>query len=42
MIILSRKTVKTGEAKEMTIRSPIGISGMADRTEKLAVEIVNP
>ena len=40
--ILSRKTLKTGEAKQMTIRSPIGMNGMAARHEKLIVETVNP
>ena len=39
---LSRKTLKTGEVKQITMRSPIGISGMAARQAKLAVEIVNP
>jgi hypothetical protein len=39
---LSRKTLKTGDVKQMTMRSPIGISGIAARQAKLAVEIVNP
>ena len=42
MSILSRKTVNTGEANQMTIRSPIGMSGMAARQQKLIVETVNP
>lgn len=42
MTILSRKTVNTGEAKQMTIRSPIGMSGMAARQQKLIVDTVNP
>ena len=41
-ISLSRKTLKTGEVKQMTIRSPIGIRGIAARQEKLAVEIEHP
>ena len=40
--ILSRKTLKTGEVKQITMRSPIGMRGMAARLAKLAVEIVNP
>ena len=40
--ILSRKTLKTGEAKHMTIRSPIGMSGIAARQEKLFVDTVTP
>ena len=39
---LSRKTLKTGDVKQITMRSPIGIRGMDDRTAKLAVEAVNP
>ena len=39
---LSRKTLNTGEVKQMTIRSPIGMNGMAARQAKLAVEAVNP
>jgi len=35
---LSRKTLKTGEVKQMTIRSPIGRRGIAARQAKLAVE----
>ena len=40
--ILSRKTLKTGEVKQMTMISPIGMRGMAARQAKLAVEMVNP
>ena len=40
--ILSRKTLNTGAVKQMTIRSPIGMNGMAARQAKLAVEAVNP
>ena len=39
---LSRKTLKTGEVKQITMRSPIGMSGMAAMHAKLAVEIVKP
>ena len=40
--ILSRKTLKTGEAKQMTIRSLIGMSGIAARQQKLIVETLTP
>ena len=40
--ILSRRTLNTGAVKQMTIRSPIGMNGMAERQAKLAVEAVNP
>ena len=40
--ILSRKTLKTGEVKLMTMRSPIGMRGMAARQAKLMVDTVNP
>ena len=40
--ILSRKTLKTGEVKLMTMRSPIGMRGMAARQAKLMVETANP
>ena len=41
-IILSMKTLNTGEVKQTTMRSPIGIKGTAVRNAKLAVEIQNP
>ena len=40
--ILSRKTLKTGEVKLITMRSPIGMRGMAARQAKLMVETANP
>ncbi len=40
--ILSKKTLKTGDVKEMTMRSPIGIRGIAARQAKLMVETVKP
>ena len=40
--ILSKKTLKTGEVKLITMRSPIGMRGMAARQEKLMVETVKP
>ena len=41
-IILSRKTLKTGEMKMMTMRSPIGMRGMAAILAKLMVETAKP
>ena len=40
LMILSKKTLKTGEVKLMTMRSPIGMRGIAARYAKLAVEMV--
>ena len=40
--ILSRKTLKTGEMKMMTMRSPIGMRGMAAILAKLMVETAKP
>ena len=39
---LSMKTLKTGDVKLMTMRSPIGIRGMAVRTARLEVDRENP
>ena len=41
-MILSRKTLKTGEVKLMTMRSPIGIIRIAATQPKLIVDIVKP
>ena len=41
-IILSMKTLNTGEVKLTTMRSPIGIKGTAVRKAKLIVETKNP
>ena len=40
--ILSRKTLKTGEVKQITMISPIGMNSIAARQAKLPVEVVNP
>ena len=40
--ILSRKTLKTGEEKQTTMMSPIGMNSIAARQAKVAVEVVNP
>lgn len=42
LMILSKKTVQTGEVKLMTLRSPISMRGIAARQAKLAVEMVKP
>merc|ERR1712013_906314 len=42
LTVLSRKTLNTGEVKQMTMRSPIGMYGIAAIQAKLAVEIVKP
>ena len=41
-IILSRKRLNTGEVKQRTMRSPIGIRGIAAIHAKLIVAIENP
>ena len=41
-MILSRKTLKTGEVKLMTMRSPIGMNCIAARQAKLMVETETP
>ena len=38
----SRKTEKTGEVKERTIRSPMGMRGMAARQARLTEDIRKP
>ena len=40
--ILSKKTLKTGAVKQITMTSPIGMRGIAVKTAKLAVAVVNP
>ena len=40
--ILSKKTLNTGEVKLITMRSPIGMRGIAARQAKLMEETVNP
>ena len=40
LMILSKKTMKTGEVKLTMMRSPIDMRGIAAKHAKLAVEIV--
>ena len=40
--ILSKKTLNTGEVKLITMRSPIGMRGIAARQAKLMEETVKP
>ena len=42
LTILSRKTQNAGAVKTRTVRSPIGMRGIAVRQAKLVVEIENP
>ena len=42
LTILSRKTLKTGEVKAITMRSPIGMRGIAASTAKSAVDMNKP
>ena len=42
LTILSRKTQNAGAVKQMTIRSPIGMRGIAARQAKLDVETEKP
>ena len=38
----SKKTAKTGEVKQRTMRSPMGMRGMAARQERPAADINKP
>jgi len=40
--ILSKKTLNTGDVKLITMRSPMGMRGIAARQAKLMEETVNP
>ena len=41
-MIVSKMREKTGEVKERTMRSPMGMRGMAARQQRVALDIRSP